>query len=78
MAKKGNGGYKENFYFTKFDKLCSTSNQLIPGFLADLEDQMGAESRGLCPLPPVSIIVGDIFTYCMKNKSKILFSAAWQ
>lgn len=69
MAKKGNGDYKENFYFTKFDKLCSTLKQLVPGFLADVEKHTGAESTGLCPLPPVSIIVGDIFTYCTKNKS---------
>ena len=47
FAKKGNGDYKDNFYFDQYDNFCSFVRNVMPKFYADFPRFMKRET--FCP-----------------------------
>lgn len=50
VAKKGNGGFKDNFYFAQYEKVCTVGHKLAPHILARMAKFLKRDNA--CPLPP--------------------------
>ena len=53
VAKKGNGDYKDNFYFDRFDKMCTFGYSVLPQTMREI-GRFLKKRDPFCPLPAVS------------------------
>lgn len=50
VAKKGNGGYKDNYYNVKLDNVCTMIKKYVPHVMKDVVQRSGINTNS-CPIP---------------------------